>query len=148
MFFYQTSPHTCNKSKCLDTKGTYYLTIDTYKNQGGWGGRVQKSYFGTDTEILASAHGREEIFDSHVPNKKHDFEKPFEKRTKRQVDQEDARDALCQDKNAGEFFRLVAGQNQCRDVVSCTDGGLQAIRCPPGFAFDLSKQTCELKQLV
>merc|ERR1719318_433418 len=33
-------------------------------------------------------------------------------------------------------------------VVSCTDGGLQAIRCPPGLAFDLSKQTCEWKQLV
>ena len=33
-----------------------------------------------------------------------------------------------QDKNPGEFFRLVAGTSHCRDVVSCADGGLQAIR--------------------
>ena len=99
-------------------------------------------------EILASAQGRNELFDSDVPNTKDTKEEKPDARFKRQVDQEDIRHALCQDKNAGEFFRLVAGSKQCRDVVSCTDGGLQAIRCPPGLAFDLSKQVCEWRQLV
>ena len=35
---------------------------------------------------------------------------------------------VLQDKNPGEFFRLVAGARHCRDVVACADGGLQAIR--------------------
>jgi hypothetical protein len=99
-------------------------------------------------EILASAQGRKELFDSDVPNTKDTKEEKPDARYKRQVGQEDIRHALCQDKNAGEFFRLVAGTKQCRDVVSCADGGLQAIRCPPGLAFDLSKQTCEWRQLV
>ena len=33
---YQTSPHTCNKSKCLDTKGTTLLSILTKIRGGGW----------------------------------------------------------------------------------------------------------------
>ena len=32
------------------------------------------------------------------------------------------------DKNPGEFFRLVAGGQSCRDVVACAENGLQAIR--------------------
>ena len=27
---------------------------------------------------------------------------------------------LCQDKGAGEWFRLEAGENKCRDVIQCT----------------------------
>jgi len=69
-------------------------------------------------------------------------------RSKRQVNEQDIKTILCKDKNPGDFFRLVAGKRHCRDVVSCTDGGLQAIRCPPGLAFDLFKQTCEWKHLV
>merc|ERR1711872_701298 len=69
-------------------------------------------------------------------------------RYKRGIDENDIKDALCKDKNPGEFFRLVAGSSHCRDVVSCTEGGLQAIRCPPGLAFDLDKQTCEWKASV
>merc|ERR1712168_448150 len=69
-------------------------------------------------------------------------------RYKREIDENDIKDALCKDKNPGEFFRLVAGGSHCRDVVSCADGGLQAIRCPPGLAFDLDKQTCEWKAAV
>ena len=64
------------------------------------------------------------------------------------MDQDDIKNALCRDKNPGEFFRLVAGLAHCRDVVACADHGLQAIRCPPGLAFDLGKQTCEWKQEV
>jgi len=111
-------------------------------------------------EIVASAQGRsKKMFDSDVPNSSRDDEEEDSDdeeedsddeggRAKRQVDQEDIRHALCKDKNAGEFFRLVAGSRQCRDVVSCTDEGLQALRCPPGLAFDLEKQTCEWKDLV
>jgi len=69
-------------------------------------------------------------------------------RVKRQVSEDDIKDALCKDKNAGEFFRLVAGGANCRDVVACAENGLQAIRCPPGLAFDLDKQTCEWKNAV
>merc|ERR1712079_281329 len=50
---------------------------------------------------------------------------------------------LCEDKSAGELFRLKAGKDNCRDVIQCTAAGLQAIRCPPGLAFDLEKQTCD-----
>ena len=39
---HQTLPHTCKRSKCLNTKG-YYLTIDTNKNQGGGGGEGTKN---------------------------------------------------------------------------------------------------------
>ena len=87
-------------------------------------------------EIVASAQGRKNIFDSDVPNGEKIVDS--EERSKRQIDQEDIRLALCQDKNPGEFFRLVAGPKQCRDVVSCSDDGLQALRCPPGLAFDLT----------
>lgn len=66
----------------------------------------------------------------------------------REINENDIKDALCKDKNPGEFFRLVAGGTHCRDVVACSEGGLQAIRCPPGLAFDLDKQTCEWKNAV
>jgi len=56
--------------------------------------------------------------------------------------------ALCKDKSAGELFRLSAGKQNCRNVVQCTGSGLQAIRCPPGLAFDLEKQTCDWKRVV
>jgi len=69
-------------------------------------------------------------------------------REKRAVSEDDIKDALCKDKNPGEFFRLVAGGQSCRDVVACAENGLQAIRCPPGLAFDLDKQTCEWKNQV
>merc|ERR1711887_305631 len=55
---------------------------------------------------------------------------------------------LCQDKSAGELFRLKSGADSCRDVIQCTAAGLQAIRCPPGLAFDLEKQTCDWKWAV
>jgi len=55
---------------------------------------------------------------------------------------------LCEDKSAGELFRLSAGEDNCRDVIQCTAAGLQAIRCPPGLAFDLEKQTCDWKWAV
>jgi len=55
---------------------------------------------------------------------------------------------LCEDKSAGELFRLKAGADNCRDVIQCTDGGLQAIRCPAGLAFDVEKQTCDWKSAV
>lgn len=97
-------------------------------------------------DIIASAQNSGELFDSDVPSSKDESYKG--ERTKRQVDQKDIKDALCKDKNPGEFFRLVAGSKHCRDVVSCGDEGLQALRCPPGLAFDLEKQTCEWKQQV
>merc|ERR1712038_473799 len=55
---------------------------------------------------------------------------------------------LCEDKSSGELFRLKAGKDSCRDVIQCTAAGLQAIRCPPGLAFDLEKQTCDWKWAV
>jgi len=55
---------------------------------------------------------------------------------------------LCQDKSSGELFRLKTGKDSCRDVIQCTSAGLQAIRCPPGLAFDLEKQTCDWKSAV
>lgn len=56
---------------------------------------------------------------------------------------------LCKDKEAGEWFRLVGGEgNGCRDVIQCTNSGLQAIRCPAGLAFDIEKQTCDWKEAV
>jgi len=102
-------------------------------------------------EVLESMKGVDEYFDSDVvradgaPLKKDSFIKG---KVKRQVDQQDIREALCKDKNPGEFFRLVAGIGNCRDVVACAEQGLQAIRCPPGLAFDLKKQTCEWRQAV
>ena len=70
------------------------------------------------------------------------------RRTRRQVSQDDIKEALCKDKGKGEFFRLVAGEAHCRDVVACSDNGLQAIRCPSGLAFDLRKQTCDWRAQV
>merc|ERR1711971_730314 len=55
---------------------------------------------------------------------------------------------LCQDKGAGEWFRLESGEDKCRDVIQCTASGLQAIRCPSGLAFDIEKQTCDWKASV
>jgi len=56
---------------------------------------------------------------------------------------------LCKDKDAGEWFRLVAGEgDNCRDVIQCTSSGLQAIRCPAGLFFDIEKQTCDWKDSV
>merc|ERR1719234_614886 len=69
-------------------------------------------------------------------------------RMKRQVDQEDIRRALCRAATVGEFFRLVAGPVNCRDVVACTEDGLRALRCPPGLAFSLKKQTCDWQSAV
>ena len=47
-------------------------------------------------------------------------------RVKRQLDEEDEADIqkkICADAGAtaGEWFRLQAGKDRCRDVVSCTD---------------------------
>jgi len=61
---------------------------------------------------------------------------------------DDAASKLCEGKSSGEMFRLQAGKNNCRDVVQCTASGLQQIRCPPGLAFDLEKQTCDWKAAV
>jgi len=55
---------------------------------------------------------------------------------------------LCKDKSTGELFRLNTGKENCRDVIQCTAAGLQAIRCPPGLAFDLEAQTCDWKDKV
>jgi len=62
---------------------------------------------------------------------------------------EDFEKELCKDKEAGEWFRLVGGEGDgCRDVIQCTNSGLQAIRCPAGLAFDIEKQTCDWKEAV
>ena len=95
-------------------------------------------------DIFKSSEVSNGLFDSHVPGKIGDRRK----RRRRQVNQDDIREALCKDKNPGEFFRLVAGDVHCRDVVACADHGLQAIRCPPGLAFDLRKQTCDWRREV
>jgi len=55
---------------------------------------------------------------------------------------------ICKDKGSGELFRLDTGNDKCRDVIQCTAAGLQAIRCPPGLAFDLEAQTCDWKDNV
>jgi hypothetical protein len=72
-------------------------------------------------------------------------------RVKRQEDKkEDSfENEICKDKDAGEWFRLVAGEgDNCRDVIQCTSSGLQAIRCPAGLYFDIDKQTCDWKDSV
>jgi len=96
-------------------------------------------------EIKKSTKNVDDLFDSDSPGKIGERRK---RRKRRQVNQDDIRDALCKDKAPGEFFRLVAGDTHCRDVVACTESALQAIRCPPGLAFDLRKQTCEWRQAV
>ncbi|CAK1603242.1 unnamed protein product [Parnassius mnemosyne] len=56
---------------------------------------------------------------------------------------------LCKNKDAGEWFRLIAGDgDNCRDVIQCTASGIQAIRCPAGLFFDIEKQTCDWKDAV
>lgn len=72
-------------------------------------------------------------------------------RVKRQEDkkEESFESEICKDKDAGEWFRLVAGEgDNCRDVIQCTSSGLQAIRCPAGLYFDIDKQTCDWKDSV
>lgn len=73
-------------------------------------------------------------------------------RVKRQDDSkkdESFENEICKDKDAGEWFRLVAGEgDNCRDVIQCTSSGLQAIRCPAGLYFDIDKQTCDWKAAV
>lgn len=72
-------------------------------------------------------------------------------RVKRQEDkkEESFENEICKDKDAGEWFRLVAGEgDNCRDVIQCTSSGLQAIRCPAGLYFDIDKQTCDWKDSV
>ncbi|ETN67708.1 hypothetical protein AND_000413 [Anopheles darlingi] len=77
-----------------------------------------------------------------------------EVRVKRQAEEttkkeESFEKELCKDKDAGEWFRLVAGEgDNCRDVIQCTSSGLQAIRCPAGLYFDIEKQTCDWKDAV
>jgi len=61
-------------------------------------------------------------------------------------DDDEVKKKLCKDKEAGELFRLSGAD--CRNVIQCTAAGLQAIRCPPGLAFDLEKQTCDWKNAV
>jgi len=62
--------------------------------------------------------------------------------------------SLCTGKEPLEFFRLSASDKNgsssfdCRNVVQCTDSGLQGIRCPPGLAFDVDRQTCDWKNVV
>merc|ERR1711971_849683 len=63
-------------------------------------------------------------------------------------EEEELERQLCQDKGAGEWFRLESGEDKCRDVIQCTASGLQAIRCPAGLAFDIEKQTCGWKASV
>jgi len=65
-----------------------------------------------------------------------------------QVSEDEVRSALCQGKPAGEYFRLVPGDKHCRDVVSCADDGLKALRCPPELVFDIDRQTCDWKLQV
>ena len=99
-------------------------------------------------EIIASAKNMAEtLFDADVPGKL-GITRARTRRRRRQVSQDDIKDALCRDKNPGEFFRLVAGESHCRDVVACADHGLQAIRCPPGLAFSLRQQTCDWRAAV
>jgi len=44
-------------------------------------------------------------------------------------DTEEYEKELCKEKDAGEWFRLVAEDGDgCRDVIQCTASGLQAIR--------------------
>ena len=37
-----------------------------------------------------------------------------------QDEDEEKLNKLCQDKSAGELFRLKAGKDNCRDVIQCT----------------------------
>lgn len=62
----------------------------------------------------------------------------FVKRVKRQEEttkkEESFETELCKDKDAGEWFRLVAGEgDNCRDVIQCTSSvcPLNANECWP-----------------
>ncbi len=37
-----------------------------------------------------------------------------------ETDEEELERQLCEDKGAGEWFRLETGQEKCRDVIQCT----------------------------
>ena len=107
----------------------------------------------TGSESTANENLVKELIESSGMEDNSDHDKTQENdeskaRIKRQVSQDDIKEALCKDKGKGEFFRLVAGEAHCRDVVACSDHGLQAIRCPSGLAFDLRKQTCDWKAQV
>lgn len=54
---------------------------------------------------------------------------------------------LCQNKDQNEYFRLNTTQ-QCHEVFQCTEFGLLPLRCSPGLAFDVEKQTCDWKTNV
>ena len=41
-------------------------------------------------------------------------------RVKRQDDEDELERQLCEDKGAGEWFRLETGAEKCRDVIQCT----------------------------
>lgn len=65
---------------------------------------------------------------------------------KRQAETSDDQE-LCRGRPANEYFRLHADED-CRDVVRCSDQGLLALRCSAGLAFDIDKQTCDWKSNV
>ena len=50
-----------------------------------------------------------------------------------QDDDEEKLNKLCEDKSAGELFRLKAGKDNCRDVIQCT----AAVSCPHIFNWKL-----------
>lgn len=67
-------------------------------------------------------------------------------RLKRQAEepsQEDVLRKLCKGKGPGEYFRLNAGVDNCKEVVQCTSAGLQQLKCPHGLRFDVDRQTCD-----
>ena len=108
-----------------------------------------------DNDVETEINNNEELLESSTTEEGRAYDNSQDKdagelnvRIKRQVSQEDIKEALCKDKGKGEFFRLVAGEAHCRDVVACSDHGLQAIRCPSGLAFDLRKQTCDWRAQV
>lgn len=56
---------------------------------------------------------------------------------------------ICLDPNSdhepGVFFRepRIYSKDDCRSVVSCSNGGLSFLRCPVGLHFDVEEQTCQ-----
>ncbi len=42
------------------------------------------------------------------------------KKRQAETDEEELERQLCKDKGAGEWFRLEAGKEKCRDVIQCT----------------------------
>ncbi|KAK4293656.1 hypothetical protein Pmani_033662 [Petrolisthes manimaculis] len=53
-------------------------------------------------------------------------------------DNDDFVKALCVGKGPGEWFRLST--DDCRNVIQCTEAGLQALQCPHGLSFDLKSR--------